>query len=147
LKLYLDACCLSRLTDDQSQPRIRLVAQAIERILGYVRIGKVNLISSEALVEEARRTGSVERRAEVETLLSLASEIVLIDEAIERRAHELYRDGYGLFDALHLAAAESIGVDALLSTDDRFVKRAARAVGRPRIIVRNPVSWCEERQL
>ena len=76
MKVYLDACCLSRLTDDQSQPRIHEEAEAVERVLAQVRLGAVDLISSEALQDEARRNPSMERRLEAETLLSLASEIV-----------------------------------------------------------------------
>jgi hypothetical protein len=52
--------------------------------------------------------------------------------------------GYGTFDALHLATAESAGADALLSTDDRFIKRASRGVANPRIPVKNPVLWIQE---
>jgi predicted nucleic acid-binding protein len=144
VRVYLDACCLSRLTDDQSQPRIREEAQTIERILADVRLGIVQLISSEALEDEARRTPAMERRVEVETLLSLASSTVAVDDAVAQRARELAIAGYGLFDALHLAAAESAGADVLLSTDDRFIKRAARDMGNPRIPVRNPVSWSKE---
>ena len=36
---YLDACCLSRLTDEQSQLRVRAEADAIEKILRIVRNG------------------------------------------------------------------------------------------------------------
>ena len=63
------------------------------------------------------------------------------------RARELESAGYGLYDALHLAAAESAGAEVLLSTDDRFVNRAARRFGNPRIPVRNPVSWIKEQSL
>ena len=109
MKVYLDACCLSRLTDDQSQPRIHM-----------------------------------ERRLEAETLLSLASKIVSVDDSVARRARTLVGLGYGPFDALHIAAGELARVDVLLSTDDRLIKRAARGLGNPRIPVRNPVSWIKE---
>jgi hypothetical protein len=33
LRLYLDACCLNRLTDDQNQSRVRNEAETVERIL------------------------------------------------------------------------------------------------------------------
>jgi predicted nucleic acid-binding protein len=147
VRVYLDACCLSRLTDDQSQPRIREEAEAIERVFAKVRLGVMELISSEALEDEARRTPGMERRLEVETLLSLASSTVEVNDAIAERARELGTAGYSLFDALHLAAAESAGADVLLSTDDRLIKRAARGMGNPRIPVRNPVSWSKEQRL
>jgi predicted nucleic acid-binding protein len=147
LKVYLDACCLSRLTDDQSQARIREEAEAIEQILSQVRLGVVDLISSEALEAEARLNPSMERRLEVGTLLSLASSTVELDDAVAQRARVLAATGYGLFDALHMAAAEAAGADVLLSTDDRLIKRAARGVGNPQIPVRNPLSWSKEQEL
>ena len=55
--------------------------------------------------------------------------------------------GYGPFDALHLAAAESAGADVLLTTDDRLLKRTARKLGNPRIPVQNPLSWIKEQGL
>jgi hypothetical protein len=86
VKVYLDLCCLSRLTDDQSQARIREEAEAIERVLARVRMGLVDMISSEALEGEARRNPSMDRRLEVEAFLSLASNTVEIDDAVARRA-------------------------------------------------------------
>ena len=147
VRIYLDACCLSRLTDDQSQPRIREEAEAIEKILAGVRRGKLELISSEALLDEARRNPSLDRRREAETFLSLATTTVDVDEAVVRRGQGLIGLGYGPFDALHLAAAEAAGVDVMLTTDDRLIKRVARGLGNPRIKVWNPVSlinWDEE---
>jgi predicted nucleic acid-binding protein len=144
VRVYLDACCLARLTDDQSQPRIRREAEAVERVLFLVRHGSVVLISSEALRDEIGRNPSDERRLEGEALVSLAETTVKVDAAVAQRAKELASAGYGAYDALHLAAAESAQVDVLLSTDDRFVKRAQRGDGHPAIPVRNPVYWVQE---
>jgi predicted nucleic acid-binding protein len=144
VRVYLDACCLARLTDDQSQPRIRKEAEAVERVLSLVRRGLVELISSEALRDEVRRNPSDERRLEGEALVSLAKTTVEVDAGVARRARELASAGYGAYDALHLAAAEYGQADVLLSTDDRFMKRAERGDGQPRIRVRNPLSWVQE---
>ncbi len=105
------------------------------------------MISSEALEDEARRNPSLERRLEVESFLTLASTTVEVGDAVIQRAQSLAGVGYGPFDALHLAAAETAKADVLLTTDDRLIKRAARAVGSPRIAVRNPLSWIKERGL
>jgi predicted nucleic acid-binding protein len=147
MRVYLDACCLSRLTDDQSQARIREEAEAVEQVLAGVRRGTVELLSSEVLDDEVRRNPSMDRRVEAQTTLSLAATSTKIDEAIALRAQSLVGFGYGPFDALHLAAAESAGADALLTTDDRFLKRTARKLGNPRIPVRNPLSWIKEQGL
>ena len=147
MKVYLDACCLSRLTDDQSQARIREEAEAVEQVLLGVRRGTFALLSSEALDNEVQRNPSMERRVEAQTTLSLAATSIEIDEAIAVRARSLVGLGYGTFDALHLAAAESAGADVLLTTDDRLLKRAARKLGNPRIPLRNPLSWIKEQGL
>jgi hypothetical protein len=135
---------LSRLTDDQSQPRIRQEAEAIERLLADVRHGSVQLVSSEALEDEVRRNPSSERRAEAQALLSGAEIRMEVDEGIARRAQLLVGLGYGLFDALHIAAAEAANVDVMLTTDERLLKRTTRKLGNPRIPVQNPVSWVKK---
>ncbi len=81
---------------------------------------------------------------EAQTTLALAVTSIGIDEAIALRAQNLVGLGYGPFDALHLAAAESAEADVLLTTDDRLLKRTARKLGNPRIPVRNPLSWIKE---
>jgi len=140
LTIYLDACCLSRLTDDQTQRRIREEAEVIEQILVQAQAGVWAMISSAALVEEVGRIRSPERRIAVEALLSLATKSVELSAGVRARAREFAAGGYGSFDALHLAAAEAASADVLLSTDDRFVSLARRGIAGPRIAVRNPLS-------
>ena len=65
-------------------------------------------------------------------LLLLATDTILLDGYINHRAKELEALGYGAFDALHLSAAEAGNADVLLTTDDRFIKRAAHAASRRR---------------
>lgn len=114
LKVYLDACCLNRLTDDQTQLRIRQEAEAVELILRRMRHGTIQWISSEALLDEIDRNPEVERRLENAALLALASESVELDDLIANRATDLQMAGYGAYDALHLASAEAARVDVLL---------------------------------
>ena len=147
MRVYLDACCLGRLTDDQSQARIREEAAAVEQVLVGVRRGTVELLSSEALDDEVGRNPTMERRVEAQTTLAMAVTSIKIDEAIVLRAQGLVALGYGPFDALHLAAAESAGADVLLTTDERLLKRTARKLGNPRIQVRDPLSWIKEQGL
>ena len=144
MRIYLDACCLSRLTDDQSQQRIREEASAIEQIFEQIHLGACRLISSEALQLEVSRNPSTERRLEAEGLLASASETIAIGTTELARAKFLERVGYGAYDAVHLAAAEAGNADVLLSTDDKFLRQAARRTGSPRVPVQNPVSWIQE---
>jgi predicted nucleic acid-binding protein len=140
----LDACCLNRLTDDQSQPRIVEEAEAVEQILRLLRAKTVEWLSSTALKAETSNNPDAERKYEVEVLLSLATSTIPLDSQIIQRAEELEAVGYGAFDALHLSSAEAGIAEVLLTTDDRFIKRAARAVGSPRVRVLNPVEWLRE---
>ncbi len=145
-RIYLDACCLSRLTDDQGQPRIRQEAEAVELIFRWMQVGAVQWISSQALVEEIHKNPQPDRRAEDAALLGFASQTVELTDEVVARAKELQTVGYTPFDALHLACAESARADVLLTTDDRFIKRASRGDGLPRVDVRNPLSWSQEQQ-
>ena len=129
MRVYLDACCLSRLTDDQSSRRICEEAEAIEYVFDLFRFGIVKLISSQALLDEVRRNPFADRRVEAEALLSFADETVAFSPELLRRANELSALGYGEYDAYHLASAEAGGADVLLSTDDRFIRLVARRIG------------------
>jgi predicted nucleic acid-binding protein len=140
-KIYFDACCLNRLTDDQSQNRIRQEAEAVEQVLRRVRHGESQWISSEALVDEIERNPEVERRLENTALLVLASERIEVDDSIAARAASLQIAGYGPYDALHLACAEAAQVDVLLTTDDAFIRKASRRDGNPLVAVLNPLFW------
>lgn len=135
MRLYLDACCLNRLTDDQSQPRVRKEAEAIERILGLVRKGSATWVSSVVLEVEISRNPDVDRRRDVEALLRFADEEVVPGPKEKARAGALQRLGYGAFDALHLACAEQRAVDVFLTTDDGLLRRARRRPGTLRIRV------------
>jgi predicted nucleic acid-binding protein len=60
------------------------------------------------------------------------------------RATELEALGFGAYDALHLACAESAQAQVFLSTDDGLLRLAERHKTDLRTIVRNPLKWLEE---
>jgi predicted nucleic acid-binding protein len=144
LRLYLDACCLNRLTDDQSQARIRNEAEAVEAILRAVREGKATWVSSTALEIEIGRNPDADRRHDVVALLALANEVVVPRPRSAERAAFLQTLGFDPFDALHLACAEQGQADVSLTTDDDLTRRAGRHTNKLRTRVRNPVSWNQE---
>jgi predicted nucleic acid-binding protein len=61
-----------------------------------------------------------------------------------RRARELVVLGLSAADAVHLSAAEMLGVDVLLTCDDRFLHRATRLSKSSEVPVVNPVDWLKE---
>jgi predicted nucleic acid-binding protein len=124
LRIYLDGCCLNRLTDDQSQPRIREEAEAIEGILRLVQDGRATWVSSRVLEIEIGRNPDLERREDVLTLLAFADEVVVPGPEDAARAKSLEQLVFGEFDALHLACAERATADVFLTTDDSLLRRA-----------------------
>jgi len=141
LRIYLDACCLSRLTDDQSQSRVLAEAEAVEHIMRMVRAGLATWVSSAVLNIEVSRNPDPDRRHDAEALLSFASEIVVPKRAEADRARYIEELGFSPFDALHLASAERGGADVFLTTDDDLLRRARRSLGLLHVRVENPVSW------
>jgi predicted nucleic acid-binding protein len=144
LRLYLDACCLGRLTDDQSQPRVRAEAEAVEHIMAMIRAGQATWVSGTILNIEVSRNPDPERRRHAEALLFFANEIVVPNQEVADRARKIEKQGFGAFDALHLASAEQAGAEVFLTTDDVLLRRAGRNVAALYVRVENPVLWYQE---
>jgi hypothetical protein len=138
---------LNRLTDDQSQARVRNEADAVEGILRLVREGQATWVSSTALEIEISRNPDAERRHDVAALLAFSNEVVVPQPRSAKRAAFLQTLGFDAFDALHLASAEQGRADVFLTTGDALLRRAARYSNELRIRVQNPVSWYKELEL
>jgi len=119
-------------------------AAAIEAIFSRTDDGSLTWIASEALATGIESNQNLVRRDQTAALLIWATENVEITGPISIRATSLERLGYGPFDSLHLACAEAAAADALLTTDDAFIRKAARGIGSPLVPVRNPLSWSQE---
>ena len=138
---------MNRLTDDQSQARVRNEAEAVEGILRLVCEGRATWVSSTALEIEISRNPDADRRHDVAALLAFSNEVVVPRPRSAKRAGFLQKLGFGGFDALHLASAEHGRADVFLTTDDGLLRRAARYSSELRIRVQNPVSWYREVEL
>ncbi len=141
MKLFLGVCCLNRPFDDQRQTRIYLESAAVLRILGDIQAGRHELVRSDSLDLEVSRNPDPDRRARVSDLLALAVHHVRTTEREAQRARDLSALGFGAYDALHLACAESAEADVFLTTDDPLRRRARRFAARLRMQVANPVDW------
>lgn len=143
-KIYLDTCCLSRFFDDQTQDRIRRETEAVSTILETFRRGEWRWLVSKALEIEVNRNLNFSQRLRVRSLLARANEPILLTETEVSRATMLESLGFKPFDALHIASAESGTADILLTTDDRFVRRAKRVLEQLHVRVENPHTWLQE---
>ena len=139
--IYLDTCCLNRPYDDQSQPRIQLEAGAVLAILQQVTWGEVQLVNSSVLQFEIHHIADQTRRNGILHFLSYSSSFQPLTSAIEHRGIELNRLGFKRLDALHLAAAEALKVDVLLTTDDQLLRRAVQHSTNLTVSVLNPVQF------
>ncbi|MFL6208862.1 MAG: PIN domain-containing protein [Pyrinomonadaceae bacterium] len=144
VQVYLDACCLNRPFDDQTQNRIRLEAEAVLLILSQVEAGRWQWVGSEALDYEIEQTPNAERRMRVRLMTKAVHRSIKVEAAEEARAQQLATLGFHALDALHLACAESGGADVLLTTDDRLLRLAVRLSAQLHIRVENPLTWLQE---
>ena len=124
MRIYMDACCLNRPFDDLSQARNYFEAEAILSIISRCENGEWSLISSGIIDYELSRISDSEKSVQIQDIYSCAAEHVELTQAAEKRAAYFREHGIKLYDSLHLALAEESAADVLLTTDDKFLKRA-----------------------
>jgi len=141
MKIYMDVYCLCRPFDDQRDRKIRLEAGAVLIILE--RCGRDwSLVGSDVIDLEISRIADMKRRQNIEKNLRFITDYIDLDETIFNRALGFQKAGVRLFDALHLACAET-GKTIFLTTDTKIIT-AARTIPGLSITVENPVHWLEE---
>lgn len=123
---------------------MRLEAEAVEHFFQLLAAGQIEWIASAAVEAEVSDNPNAGKKFLALQRLSLCTIKIPLDESILKRGDHLELAGYGPFDALHLALAESANADRLLTTDDRFLRRAKRGMGNPRVQIQNPVNWRKE---
>jgi len=139
MRIYMDACCLNRPFDDQTQDKIRIESDAVLAILSRCSSGKWNLLSSEVLDIEIDKTPDEWKKGCVRNLYALAEEHIILNEEIVRRAKELQRFGVKSFDSLHVAVAEYAKADVFLTTDKGLLSIIQRE--KIELMPSNPVYW------
>lgn len=145
MRLYLDACCLNRPFDDQSQLRVRLETEAIRAVVQLCQEGDHVWLSSDLLQAELEQTPNLERQQLTLDLLSCASERVAATEGDYEHASQFAANGVSGFDAVHLAIAERMQCDFFLTTDDRLLRRSDRPTIPPlKLRMVNPLVWIQE---
>jgi predicted nucleic acid-binding protein len=124
MRIYLDCCSLQRPFDDKSQPRIAVEAEAVLVILALCESGRLNLISSDALLFEISRIPDQDRRDDALAILKIAKETIELTTELESLAGRLEASGLKPLDALHLAFASALKADYFCTCDDKFLKKA-----------------------
>ena len=115
MKIYLDTCCLNRPFDDQSQERIRLESEALVIIFERIAQKQWAWLGSQALKIEIDRAPDIDQKSRMKRIAGFIGQVVEIGQKELERARELEKAGFGAFDAVHLACAESGKADVFFS--------------------------------
>lgn len=143
LRVYLDNCCFNRILDDRSNSKIYYERNSIMIILELAEKSAIKIIGSEMLLKEISDTKDAYKKSVLQMLYSLCSEEVKIDESILDRA-ECIRHSTNIKykDSIHLACAEASNVNALLTTDIKFMNNSQRIKTYTKVM--NPNQWLLE---
>jgi len=122
--IYLDSSVLNRIFDDQTQARIYLESSSMLLVFMLIENGFIDIVSSDVLVFEKSQNPYEDRRMFVSLVLERAKIFKSSDEKTLERAEEIEQQ-YGIkgMDALHLACAEQLQVDAFITCDDKMIKK------------------------
>jgi len=142
MKIYMDACCLNRPFDDQTQDKIRIESDAILAVLSRCISGVWWLLSSEVLDIEIGNTIDKWKMSKVKEIYKIAVEKIILNDVIIKRAFEIQTYGLKSFDSLHLASAEYSKADVFLTTDKNLLLKADRL--KLDIKTANPLYWYME---
>lgn len=123
MKVYLDSCTIQRPLDAFTVLRNKLEAEATLGIIQFCDDGTLELVSSEALVYEARRNSQSVREEHALSILEKATQTAVIDSGVEKRAATFESRGVKPMDAVHVALAEAADVDYFCSCDDRLLRK------------------------
>lgn len=77
-------------------------------------------------------------------LFAESDDTITLSEEVFRRAAELVKLGFKAADALHVASAECMEADVLLTCDDRLIRLGRRNRKELRVAILDPVPWLGE---
>jgi hypothetical protein len=141
--IYFDMCCLKRPFDDQTQSRIAVETAAVVALQQAVDDQRLDAVQSAAHVGENARNPDRRRAAAVASWLSGLNPLTTTPGMVINRIIGLTGAGFSVLDAAHIAWAEFLKADVLVTVDDDLLKKAKRTSA---IMVRvvNPVDLVQE---
>ncbi|MDR0853258.1 MAG: PIN domain-containing protein [Clostridiales Family XIII bacterium] len=143
MNIYLDNCCYNRPFDNQSQERIHLESEAVLAIIKRGRFSHDVIWGSTALDIEMGNLKDVVKKEKVAILYEIAKTKIEFSEAVLLRAKDIQSvSSIRSFDALHIAFAESGGLDYFITTDDRLEKACANLSLNVKVL--NPLKYIVE---
>ena len=143
MRAYLDVCALKRPFDDQTQPRIRLEADAVLELLA-APLERVTFVHASAQDLENAQNPVAWRAARVAGWLAAVPRADAKAEDLARRTQELMTLGLRNFDAFHVACAEFANADVFATTDERLLALSRRHAGLLGVRVVDVVTLAQE---
>lgn len=125
MKVYLDNCCYNRPYDDQESIPISLEAQAKLYIQSLIKNKQLTLASSFVLDYENSCNPYFDRKYTISSFLdNNVDDYVDSKQAnfVLQNAKRIMATGVKMKDACHIACAEMMNCDYLLTTDKRMLK-------------------------
>ena len=144
MRIYLDMCSLKRPFDDQSNARIALETTAVLSILKSVAEGRGEAVRSIAHEAENSHNPDARRSGAVARWLATLNKLEETPPSVSSRTSSLHESGLGPLDAFHLAWAEHLRADVLVTTDDDFLAKASRPGVSSSVRVVDPVTLVGE---
>ena len=138
--IYLDYNCFQRGFDDLKQTRIKMEAIACQEIFTQAERNKVTLIWSFMHQDETLLCPFPQRKYAVLTMANVCRiKIPPKVEIVELAKSFQTQTKLSSKDAVHVAAAEYIKADFLLSCDDNLIKQALKL--NIQIFILNPIDY------
>jgi len=145
MRIYLDVCCLNRPFDDQTQEKIHLEAEAVLIILSNISSDRWELVGSDIIDFEISKIPEKERKKKVELLAQKISKKQQITTELIQRAKIIEQEGIRPLDALHVASAELLQSDYMITTDNEIVKNYQKHIEFfEKIKIYNPILFLTE---
>jgi predicted nucleic acid-binding protein len=141
LTIYFDTCCYGRPQDDQTQPEIEKETLAISNIINICRIAGYSIIGSSAVETELKANPNVLARERCLNFFDWVTNGYFVLTAADfQRARVFTTQGLRAKDSLHLAAAEAVGADFLITVDKKF-ERIVTSSNMSTVKVINPLNF------
>jgi predicted nucleic acid-binding protein len=144
MKFYFDTCCYNRPYDDQTFERIHLEGEAIITIINKRKHNIHEIIGSPVLELEINQIKNAEKQEKVKNFYeqTINRKIEYNNNILVRVKELSEQTKIRTFDCFHLAFAENIEADVLLTTDDKFERECLKL--QLKVKVMNPLNFLLE---
>jgi len=141
LIIYLDTCIYSRIFDITTQTSVLKEIGRIRYIIRNRFSGVYVIVGSGVVSHEIKQNTNAKERRIIEKLYNriISYEAQMTAQSLSRAA-KLEAMGLGAMDARHLATAEVMNADYLLTVDKDFIKKCSRP-NFTRVKVINPINF------